>query len=83
MSSADAVRFSSQLAAVREIMMDGARHSIPEIKLRLAADFGLMASETSVSARIRDLRKAEFGGYTITRDRQGRRGLWHYQMRGA
>jgi hypothetical protein len=37
------------------------------------------APEASVSARIRDLRKAKFGGHEIER-RYVRRGLWEYRM---
>ncbi len=41
------------------------------------------ASESGISARIRDLRKPEFGGYTIDRQRRGdpKRGLHEYRLR--
>jgi hypothetical protein len=38
-------------------------------------------SEASVSARIRDLRKSEFGGHTVERRRaDGDKGLWEYRL---
>ena len=42
------------------------------------------APEASVAARLRDLRKDQFGGYVIDRRRRGepRRGLWEYRMAG-
>ena len=59
----DVPRLKGQLERVRRYMKDGDWHTIPEI----AAAVG--ASQTSASARVRDLRKARFGGHTIERIR--------------
>lgn len=83
-SQEDAARFCTQLEAVRSIMLDGYRHTKAEIRVRLARDFGIYADDASVSARIRDLRKPEFGGYCVTRNRErGRTKVWHYQIRNS
>jgi len=44
----------------------------------LAASCG--CSEASASARLRDLRKAKFGGHTIERRRIGNGGLHEYRL---
>ncbi len=38
--------------------------------------------EASISARLRDLRKAKFGSHTVNRRRRGEasRGIWEYQL---
>jgi biotin operon repressor len=59
----DGARLHRQLAAVKARMSDGKWHTLKE----LAEDVG--ASEASISARIRDLRKVKFGGYTVERQR--------------
>ena len=66
-------RLAKQLNAVREIMEDGDWHTLGEIATRIDAP------ESSVSARIRDLRKLKHGGHII--DRQYvEKGLWKYRM---
>jgi len=43
----------------------------------------VQAPEASVSARLRDLRKAKFGGYRVERQRvREGRGLYHYRLTG-
>lgn len=69
----DGDRLKIQLDAVRSVMMDG--------QWRTLADIGgrVKAPEASVSARLRDLRKTKFGGYTVER-RYVRRGLYEYRI---
>jgi biotin operon repressor len=70
----DGPRLSSQLQRVKRLMQDGRWHS-----LRYIADV-IGGSEAGVSARIRDLRKLKFGGYTVDRQRvEG--GLWVYRLK--
>jgi hypothetical protein len=52
---------TGQLGAVRSVMMDGSWHSVRDIS-RCLGEY-----ETSVSARMRDLRKRPYGGYEVER----------------
>lgn len=54
----------TQLNKVLEVMADHKPHSLDEIASIV------VASESSVSARLRDLRKEKFGGLNIERSRQ-------------
>lgn len=70
----DHARLSSQFLAVRDLMLDGKPRTLREI----AAVVG--APEASVSARLRDMRKARFGGYEVERHYSGE-GLFAYSVR--
>jgi hypothetical protein len=61
--SKDYVRLKGQNRKVFEIMKDGVWRSLQTI----AEEVG--CSEASVSARLRDLRKKKFGGFTVDRRR--------------
>lgn len=68
-----------QLDAVRSIMLAGGWHTLGELKARLERDNGLITTEASVSARLRDLRKLKYGAYMIDRrPREGR--LYEYRL---
>ena len=69
----DGERLGRQVRRIRELMLDGGWWT-----LSLLAEHA-ECSEASASARIRDLRKVRFGGYTIDR-RYVRRGLYEYQL---
>jgi len=62
-----------QLAKVRSLMLDGQWRSLIEIAAATESP------QASVSARLRDLRKAKFGGYTVER-RVLARGLFEYRV---
>ena len=71
----DEVRLTGQLSRVKYFMRNGGWHTLQEIR-----DFA-NGSEAGVSARIRDLKKARFGGYTVNRRRVlDSLGLWEYQL---
>jgi hypothetical protein len=71
----DGARLTGQLARVYELMSDGAWRTLRDI----ARDAG--GTEAAVSARLRDLRKARFGGHTVERRRvPGASGLWEYRV---
>ena len=59
----DVSRLARQLRAVRHALLDGEWHTLAELSATLGYP------EASISARIRDLRKADFGGHTILRRR--------------
>lgn len=69
----DQLRLDGQMKRVFDVMSDGQWRVLKHI-----ADVA-KAPEASVSARLRDLRKPKFGGYTIERDNLGN-GLWAYRM---
>lgn len=68
----DGDRLSALLARVRDFLSDGEWHTLGEIH---AACGG---TEASCSARLRDLRKAKFGGYVIERQ-YIRAGVFRYR----
>ena len=69
----DRERIGRQILCVRSAMSDHRWHVLAEIARTCNA------SEASVSARLRDLRKRKFGAHDIEREYIGA-GLWHYRM---
>ena len=70
-------RLSGQLRKVRDFMTDRDWHTLAEICAAVGVE-----SQASVSARLRDLRKTKFGGYTVERRRRGEAsaGLFEYRV---
>lgn len=73
----DKERLKRQLAAVKTVMQDGQWHRLAEIHARIG-----IGTEAGISARIRDLRKAKFGGHTVLRRRvpPAKLGLFEYRL---
>lgn len=75
----DGARLERLLDRVRDFML---RHDFQTLAAIRAACGG---TEASVSARLRDLRKERFGGYTVDRRRmpglEPDTGLWEYRVR--
>lgn len=69
-------RLSSQLASVYHLMADGNWRTLTEIQAMVGG------SEAAISARLRDLRKPQFGGHRVDRQPRGDRkqGLWEYRL---
>ncbi len=84
--SLDYQRLDTQLARVFQFLHSLARAdrrtSNPTWTTLATLASASRGSESAVSARIRDLRKPKFGGYTIHKRRKGdpNRGLWEYRM---
>ncbi|KKM93303.1 hypothetical protein LCGC14_1209780 [marine sediment metagenome] len=80
----DQKRLTGQLKAVYKILSTGPWYTLQDIRtLVFTYSKGKMiASEASVSARLRDLRKEKFGGHTVNKRHRGdpKRGLWEYQL---
>lgn len=72
----DGPRLETALGRVQALMRDGRWRTLDEVA-RAAG-----CSQAGASARLRDLRKLRFGGYTIERRRRGdpSAGLWEYRM---
>ena len=72
----DKVRLTSQLSKVHHLMKSGRWYTLRGIADQIGA------SEASVSARIRDLRKEKFGGFIVERKRSDRsKGLYFYRIK--
>lgn len=71
----DGPRTATQREAVEALMADGMWRTLAAI----AAHTG--ASEAGASARLRDLRKQQYGGYTVERKRaKPKSGLYLYRV---
>lgn len=69
----DFTRLTKQLERVHHVLRDNQWHSLSQISA-LTGD-----PESSVSARIRDLRKPKFGGQLV-QHRRNETGLWEYRL---
>lgn len=69
----DGARLNKQFEIVKRNMLDGHWHTLAEL-----AEIA-RASDAAVSARVRDLRKPKFGGYTVDR-LYIRKGVWAYRI---
>jgi hypothetical protein len=91
---ADVPRLQTQLEAVRNIMVGGAGGAsgeggqcgqwwtLNELAAAVESAMGRRVSEASISARLRDLRKPQFGGYIVLRRAVGGsgHGLFEYRV---
>lgn len=69
----DGERLAKHLDKVKAFMLDGEWRTLAEIASQVGC------SEASASARLRDLRKARFGGYVVEREYVAN-GLWQYRV---
>jgi len=71
----DSPRLTTQYDRTFNLMRDGAWRTLAEIASAIGCP------EASVSARLRDMRKARFGEHTVShRIREGATGLWEYRL---
>lgn len=72
----DQRRLASLLGRVKDLMSDGKYRTLLQIKAVVGG------SEAGISARLRDLRKEQFGSYLVNRRRRGNPsyGVWEYQL---
>lgn len=75
----DTERLTTQLDAVKQVMADGQWRTLKQIADIVHLLTGKKATEASVSARLRDLRKVKFGSYTVERKSAGD-GLFLYRV---
>lgn len=75
----DVARLTSQLHAVRSVMSDGRYRTLEEIARLVTQITGKKATEPSISARLRDLRKDKFGSLIVER-RLVSPGLFQYRV---
>lgn len=73
-------RIVGMLAAVVKVAADGQWRTLEDIQRAMASN-GAHHELPAISARLRDLRKAEFGGHTVERQTvRGVRGLHRYRI---
>lgn len=72
----DGARLHRQLSAVREFMSDSSWRTLAEIEEATGHP------RSSISARLRDLRKPKFGGFTVERRRRSP-GTFEYRVMEA
>lgn len=78
---AESRRLVGQMRRVYEVMSDGQWRALHEIAAETMRRFDVTDSEAGVSARLRCLRRAEFGAHTVDRRRRdGAAGLWEYRL---
>ncbi len=71
----DHKRLTGMLQRVFTVMSDGNWHRLSELSARC------QGSETSMSARVRDLRKDKFGAHKVDAERHPSiKGLWLYRL---
>lgn len=72
----DLDRLTGQIRRIYDTMQDGKYRTLPEIET-LTGD-----GQSSISAQLRNLRKARFGGHTVNKRARGdrSRGLFEYQV---
>lgn len=75
----DLSRLNAQAARVYMAMGSGEWLSLSEIHKIICVNTGFKDPEASISARIRDLRKQEFGGFDVPKEYVGK-GLWRYRL---
>jgi hypothetical protein len=71
----DGPRLGTQLADVLNVMRDGGWRTLDEIIRAVGR-----GTQTGISARLRDLRKPKFGGWTVESRRRNENGLWEYRI---
>lgn len=78
----DLDRLETQLGRVFAVMRDGQWRSLPEIRTEISRRFGGTDSESGISARLRDFRKARFGRLVVERKRRSG-GVFQYRIQEA
>lgn len=74
----DSVRLTGQICDIYNLMKDGTWRTLSEIENAFECRYG----QASISAQLRNLRKAGFGSHTVLKRRRGapEGGLFEYQV---
>lgn len=79
-SAIEGKALTRQLDKVRDLMLDGSWRTPQEI-VKAVKTGTEQPGEAAVTARLRDLRKSRFGGYTVERRRREGTRAFEYQVR--
>lgn len=71
-------RLNRQMIQVYTVVADEEWWQIQPIQQKIV-DYGIWAEQTSISARLRDFRKAKFGSHGMIKENLGG-GLWQYRL---
>ncbi len=74
----DRERLGSVLQSVHRQLATGKRYTLHELHAAVERDLGRTVAQTSVSAKLRDLRKVRCGSLDIRSERAGEGGTWTY-----
>ena len=72
--SIDGKRIARQMDIIRDYMMDSGWRTLAEIEKATGQP------QASISAQLRHLRHARFGGHIVDKQRRGDSGLWEYMV---
>ncbi len=75
----DEKRLTGQLERVKSVVLDGKWRTVSTIQKAIQSIHGKHDTEGGIGARLRDLRKAQFGGYTVNRRRSGDPASGHFE----
>lgn len=78
--SRDRLRLASVLGCVYRALQTGKRWTLHELTEHCEREIGRSVSQTTVSAKLRDLRKEAIGSYDVRSERAGNSGTWIYWM---
>ncbi len=77
----DRARVAPQRTAVFQLMSDNRWWTIDDLASAVTDIISKHVTSQSISARIRDLRKTQYGGHTVNRQRsKSSLGLYYYQL---
>lgn len=76
----DSARLSTQLECVLWLLRDSRWWTLPDLTASVARLMSKKVSDSSVTARIRDLRKERFGSHEIDKRRRNTGGTWEYRL---
>lgn len=79
----DGAALATQLEAVRDLMKDGRWRLPSEICRKLRPQLGYKPGEAAVTARLRDLRKPQFGSYQVKCRRRESSRAYEYAITGG
>jgi predicted transcriptional regulator len=76
-SGFDSVRLTGQILRIYNFMKNGKWNTLEDIEVETGDP------QASISAQLRHLRKARFGGHTVEKRRKGSKksGLWEYRLK--
>lgn len=85
LTATETERLMTAVKGIEAIMQEGQWWSTLRLQAELRKRYGLSVSESTVTAKIRDLRKDGFGAYTIEAKRtdakiSSRSQVWIYKM---
>jgi len=70
----------THISIIRSLMLGGRWYTLPGLQVAIRKKYGEYVMVTTISARIRDLRKSRYGAYEIERQRMPNSKLFRYRL---